>query len=60
MYRISALMYMYDANNANDYRLIFSGMYEVFLLIIGSKDPVMLRVNAIGFTVICISYLVCL
>ncbi|KAL5252924.1 hypothetical protein ACHWQZ_G015623 [Mnemiopsis leidyi] len=33
------------------------GMYEVFLLIIGSKDPVMLRVNSIGFTVVCISYL---
>ena len=35
-----------------------TGMYEVFLLIVGSKDPEILKINAIGFTVVCISYLV--
>ncbi|XP_063678296.1 multidrug and toxin extrusion protein 1-like isoform X1 [Bolinopsis microptera] len=33
------------------------GMYEVFLLIVGSRDPDVFKVNAIGFTVISISYL---
>lgn len=35
-----------------------SGMYEVFILIIGSKSPAVLKDNAIAFTIISISYLV--